>query len=128
MGDCQKLKRMSHAEIAAETRRKHPAWADVYIEAGTLGKIYLSMDIFGVFATLDIGWRKDLERADCPILLVTADPALGAIVLPETTEWIKEKHVNVEILHTPNVGHNIHREAEETTREAMFTFIEEQFL
>ena len=123
----RKLKRMSHGEIRAETRRKHPAWAETYIEAGATGKVYLSMDIFKVYASFDVGWRADLAGASCPILLVTADSELGAIVLPETAEWIIKQHKNVEVIHIPGVGHNIHREAEAVVREAVFSFLERHF-
>jgi len=121
------LKRMSHGEILAETRRKHPEWDDVYIKAGALGKVYLSMDIFQVYKTFDVGWREDLANAICPLMLVTADPELGAIVLPETAEWITKKHKNVEVSHISGVGHNIHREAEEQVRKLIFAFLDRQF-
>ncbi|MCD6356165.1 MAG: alpha/beta hydrolase [Anaerolineaceae bacterium] len=125
--EIRNLKKMSHKEILEKTRGKHPTWAQVYINHGAMGKIFMSMNIMQVFNTLDIGWREDLEKISCPVLLVTADVDKGAIVSREISSWIHKKYPNVEILFIPGVGHNIHRENYSATFKGIKIFLDRQF-
>jgi len=121
------LKNFSHKEILEITRQKHPSWPEIYIESGAMGKIFMSMHILNIFNTIDKGWREDLDKAKCPILLITADEKMGAIVSKDTSNWIRENYSNVKILHVPNVGHNTHRENYPQVFEGINDFLSHQF-
>ena len=121
--DILNLKKMSHWEIREETRRKHPDWKENNIETGAWGKILMSMQIMEIFQTIDKGWREDLDKSTCPILLVTSDEKLGAIVSRETAKLILEKHKSVEELHITGVGHSIHREKYDETMAGIKDFL-----
>jgi len=88
----------------------------------------MSMKIMEIFQTIDKGWKEDLEKATCPILLITADEEMGAIVTRETAEWILKNHKSVEELHITGVGHSIHREKYKQVMVGIKEFLAKLFL
>jgi pimeloyl-ACP methyl ester carboxylesterase len=125
--DILKLKRLSLEEVREATRRKHPEWTEVYIEAGAWGKILMTMGIMEIFKTIDMGWKEDLEKSECPIMLVTAEEELGAIVTRETANWIVKNHKKVQELHITGVGHSIQREKYKELMVSMLAFLAKQY-
>jgi len=106
----RKIKKMSHKEIQDYTRSRHPMWEDVYVENYAMSKIMVSEEVFNIMMDIDKGWRKDLEKAQCPIMIVTGDKGHGAIVSKDTSAWIHDNYPDIRILHVPDVGHSAHRE------------------
>jgi N-formylmaleamate deformylase len=127
LNELDNIKKLSHKEIIDFTREKHPEWSDIDIESYAMSKIFLSIRIVDIIRTIDKGWKDDLQNITCQTLLITADEEKGAIVLPETTDFIREKFSNFEFLYVPNVGHSIHRENYFVTLEAILKFLSNQF-
>ena len=125
--DLQGLKKLSFKEIREYTLAKHPTWNETYVEAYAMSKILASENIFKIIDTIDLRWRDDLEKGQCPMMLITADVDRGAIITPETSQWIHEKHPEIEIVHTPNVGHSPHREDYPLVFNAILRFLDKQF-
>jgi len=125
--DLRKLKKMSHKELHDHTQIKHPGWKKIYVEAYVMSKIFASESIYKIIDTIDLGWKDDLERAQCPMMLITADNDKGAIITKETSKWIHESHPDIEILYVPNVGHSAHREDYPLVYNGISEFLAKQF-
>ena len=59
-------------------------------------------------ASLD--WGALLPKVTCPALLLTADPALGAILSDAHVASLKQLVPHMRVQHIPNAGHSIRRE------------------
>ena len=68
-------------------------------------------------------WREIMARIACPILLITGDPELGAIVTPEAAQEAKQLWKHGEVVHISGAGHNIHRDRYDETMAAVRTFL-----
>jgi len=123
----RELQSKSHAEITAYTRKKHPLWNEKYVQTYVHSKLYASEKIFSIMQDIDKSWKEDLEKAVCPILLITAEKEKGAIISPETTLWIKQTYPNIQHLHVTGVGHSPHRENYPLVFERISEFIDKQY-
>jgi pimeloyl-ACP methyl ester carboxylesterase len=81
-------------------------------------------DVFKVGPNFD-SWREIVPRITCPTLLITADPARGAIVGPEDVSEIERTWSNGRVLHIDEAGHNIRREQYTTYIAAIKSFFNE---
>ncbi|MCD6356073.1 MAG: alpha/beta hydrolase, partial [Anaerolineaceae bacterium] len=104
------IKAHTRNEIIQIIRKKHPVWPDLFIPPSADGKILMSIDAVNIINNIDASWKEDLKQIACPILLITADVELGAIVTPEISANIQHLYPNVELLHIPGAGHSIQRE------------------
>jgi N-formylmaleamate deformylase len=70
-------------------------------------------------------WRDTARRIACPTLLITADPARGAIVTPAVAEEAVRMWHGSRVINIPDAGHNIRRDAYEPFRAAVTAFLAE---
>ena len=68
-------------------------------------------------------WREVLARIQCPTLLVTGDPELGAIVTPEVAREAVALLKKGQVVRVAGCGHNVHREGYEETMRAVREFL-----
>lgn len=68
-------------------------------------------------------WQDAMESIECPVLLVTADPELGAFVTREVAQEAIRLLRAGKLVHIPGAGHNIRREQYEPYRAAVTTFL-----
>ena len=61
-------------------------------------------------------WREIISRIECPILLITGDPELHAIVTPDVAQEATR-------LWKRGAGHNIHRDRYDETMTAVRAFL-----
>ncbi len=57
-----------------------------------------------------LDWPHLLGQITCPALLITADPALGAIATPADAAHLKSVIPHLHLAHIPGAGHSIRRE------------------
>ncbi len=107
MAERQKL---PQAEIAARGRKLNPKWNEMEFEPWSRAKKQVSLDVFSYRLDEPNAWRDIASRIQCPALLVTGDPALGAIVTPETAAGVAAANEQIEVVQIANAGHNIRRE------------------
>ncbi|RME55654.1 MAG: alpha/beta hydrolase, partial [Caldilineae bacterium] len=55
-------------------------------------------------------WPELVSRIQCPTLLITGDPTLGAIVTDAVADQAMSRNPRLQRLHVPGTGHNIRRE------------------
>jgi N-formylmaleamate deformylase len=103
----------SRDEVIASGHQSHPAWAEDELPAWADAKLQVS-DAFlgsmrGAFNEPPLG--ASAARVTCPVLLITADPELGAIVTPETAEEVRRANPDrVTVARLQGAGHNVRRE------------------
>ena len=68
-------------------------------------------------------WREIISRIECPILLITSDPELHAIVTPDVAQEATRLWKHGEMVHISGAGHNIHRDRYDETMTAVRAFL-----
>lgn len=107
------LKRQTRAELLAGIRHEQPQWSDVEVETWVDAKQRFSPNMLRLLGPewgAAIDWTPTLRRITCPVTLITADPARGAIVTAEAAEALRQVIPQVRIAHIPGAGHNIRRD------------------
>ena len=102
--------RMTHEEIAEYGRGNNPTWDDEELWLWTLGKTLVSPNVVQDTSRLLTDWHTVVPKINCPTLLVTADPAKGGIVTPETAAELTNKHPNIRVAYIDGAGHNVRRD------------------
>jgi pimeloyl-ACP methyl ester carboxylesterase len=103
----------------------NPNWAEEEIIPWADSKAELNIDILesALAAVNNVRWREVLSRIECPILLITGDPELGAIVRPEAAQEAARLWKNGEVAHIRGAGHNIHRDRYDETMAVVRAFL-----
>ena len=68
-------------------------------------------------------WREIISRIECPILLITGDPELHAIVTPDVAQEATRLWKRGEMVHISGAGHNIHRDRYDETMAEFRAFL-----
>jgi pimeloyl-ACP methyl ester carboxylesterase len=68
-------------------------------------------------------WRDYSHQVKCPVLLITGDPLLGAIVTPEVAGELKKIWKKPEIIRIEHAGHNIRRDQFDFYHDAIKKFL-----
>jgi len=112
-------------EIIADGRVQRPTWAEAEWEPWADAKLQVNPTVFDWVdpQASPTAWRDVVCKIGCPVLVVTADPALGAIVSPEAAQEAVRLNSGLQIAHIPDAGHNIRREQFEPYVEAVAAFL-----
>jgi pimeloyl-ACP methyl ester carboxylesterase len=102
--------RMTREQIAAYGRGNNPTWDDEELWLWSLGKTLVSPYVVQDTSRLLTDWHEVVSKINCPTLLVTADPAKGGIVTPETAADLTDKHPNIQVAYIDGAGHNVRRD------------------
>jgi pimeloyl-ACP methyl ester carboxylesterase len=101
----------SHAEIVAEGKAENPKWADEEFEGWANAKIRLSPYMGNRRRDMPRrNWQSTFAAIQCPVLLITADAALGARITPEVEHEAASLLKNGRVVNIPGAGHNVRRE------------------
>ena len=107
------LKRKTREELIAGQRAEQPGWSNAELEPWGDAKQRFSPNVLSVFAednAASVVWPAVLSRITCPTLLITGDPARGAIVTDESAAALQALLPQLEVAHIPEAGHNIRRD------------------
>ena len=107
------LKRKTREELIAEQRAAMPNWSEAELGPWADAKLRFSPSVLSIFnprTAAAIDWPATLRRITCPALLITADPAQGAIVTEESAAALQVLVPQLRIAHIPEAGHNIRRD------------------
>jgi pimeloyl-ACP methyl ester carboxylesterase len=100
-----------HATIVADGHAESPRWADEEFDDWATAKLRVSP--FAANRRRDVPrrtWQQTIAAIECPVLLVTADPALGARITPAIAKEVAEVMRDGRIVNVPGAGHNIRRD------------------
>jgi len=104
------LKRKTREELIAEQRAASPSWSEAELGPWANAKLRFSFNALDRVGPGTVDWQAILRRITCPALLITADPALGAIVSEEDAAVMKALVPQLHVAHIPGAGHNVRRE------------------
>jgi N-formylmaleamate deformylase len=110
-----------HVRAAAE----HPGWDPVETVPWSDAKARVDPAVVGrfdIFARVD--WRAMLPLVRCPGLLLTGDPALGAIVTPATAADVVAGWPACQVVRVPKAGHCVHRDRWAEATAPVLAFLE----
>lgn len=103
------LKRKTREELIALARRESPAWPEAELGPWADAKLRFSFNVLAAGEPQPLDWPAIVRRIGCPALLITADPALGAIVTPESAAALAALLPQVRVVHIAGAGHSIRR-------------------
>ncbi|MBN1977834.1 MAG: alpha/beta hydrolase [Anaerolineae bacterium] len=105
-------KSWTRERLIAEVRASNPTWADA--DLGPWADAHLQVDpaVFGWgdAPSRRVPWQDLARKFACPVLLITGDPDLGAIVSPEVAREAAGLNPRLRVAHIPGAGHSIRRE------------------
>ncbi len=114
-------------ELLAGYRRDHPSWPEDLATAMSDSKKRLDPEIIDALgdavAAGGSAWASVLSAIKAPLLIFTADPALGAIVGPEVVAGIRGIRPDAEIAPIPGAGHLIRFDAHEAFMRRLRDFL-----
>lgn len=106
------LKRRTHDELVLVQREAAPRWSDEEVRRWAESTQRLSPTVITtldeqVDTNRDLDWTVLLPRIACPVLLLTADPARGALVRPHVAELLVRSVPDARAVHIAEAGHSI---------------------
>ncbi len=104
------LKRQTRDELIAAQRVVAPAWSEEELGPWADAKHRLSLNVINRSAPTEVDWQTLLRRVTCPTLLITGDPARGALVTPENVRTLQRLIPHLQVAHIPGAGHSIRRD------------------
>ncbi len=108
--DIRKQKAIGVEELIAQARQQHPDWPEEELSPWAESKQQVSPFIANMVLAPRRRWSDYVRQAQCPMLLITADPERGAIVNAQTVQEAGMFWKNGRTVHIPGAGHCIHRE------------------
>jgi pimeloyl-ACP methyl ester carboxylesterase len=111
------FKEMTHEQIvqAGHGEQEHPTWDEIEFGPWADAKLQMSLNVLqgsqgrGI-QELRGRWQDIAPQIQCPALLVTADPDLGAIITPEVAQQVAQMNSRIQVVRIEEAGHNIRRE------------------
>ena len=103
------LRTMSTEERLVAARKFNPLWDEVELGPWADSKVEFDPEVFQHLQPT-YPWQELLPAITCPILLVTGDPAAGAIVTPQTAREAASLWQRGEVIQIQGAGHCIHRD------------------
>ena len=114
-------------EVPAYCRQLHPTWDDAEVGPWVDAKRHFDLSLLDAPRPGSLRpWREIAAAIRCPMLLLTADPDLGAIVTPEAgQEAARLARGRVEGI--AGAGHNIRREQYQAYLAAFVDFLHQVY-
>ncbi|MCX6028538.1 MAG: alpha/beta hydrolase [Chloroflexi bacterium] len=119
------LKRKTREELIAHARSASPTWSEAELGPWADAKLRFSFNILVRREPETVDWPATVRRITCPALLLTADPALGALVTPESAAALQALTPQTRIAHIAGAGHSIRREQFARYMETVCDFLAE---
>lgn len=113
------------AATMARLLTSHPHWDAVEFEP-----MVRSTRVFDIGQAHRIAIHREtsdvtLTRLSAPTLLLTGDPARGALIDADTSAWAQRLCPTLRVVHFPETGHQLHRDAAESAASVVGDFIRE---
>jgi len=107
------VKRKTYAELLEIVRTENPGWSEAELGPWVDSKHRFSLKIIQMLdprEAVPANFPTLLKQITCPVLLITADPAQGAILTVEDANELQQWVPQTQLKHIPGAGHNIRRE------------------
>ncbi len=121
-------KRFSEAQLLRFAQKNFPQWHPEDHEHWVKGKKLIKENTLNGYQHTNPRWDDYIETIPCPGVLVTGDPAKGAIISPETAAASKLRWKGLrEIVNIPHAGHYVHHYDVKPIQKALRSLIESVF-
>ncbi len=97
-------------ELIAQQRAETPHWSDDELGPWADSKLRLSPHVLNRSHAAPVDWPSLLRGIICPALLITGDPARGAIITEEGAAELQTFIPHLCVAHIPEAGHSIRRD------------------
>jgi len=107
------FKRKTHAELLEVAKIEYPTWSQAEVDPWVNSKHRFSLKILQMLdpqQSVPANFPALLRQITCPVLLLTADPAQGAILTDEDASEFLRLVPQVQREHILRAGHNIRRD------------------
>jgi pimeloyl-ACP methyl ester carboxylesterase len=104
------LQQQSRAELMAAQRLASPTWPEVELGPWADSKLRLNLAYLDQIQPAKVDWSALLADIRCPVLLLTADPALGALVTEAAAASFQTAVPQTQRVQIAGAGHCIRRE------------------
>jgi len=115
---------MSAEALIGAQREHYPTWSDLEMVHWAESKRLVSPNAAQIITAKTAPWQETVSAITCPLLLLRADPDLGAIVTDATAEEARGLWRNGQDVRIDGAGHCIHREQFGAVMRAVTTFIQ----
>jgi N-formylmaleamate deformylase len=119
------LQSKTRAELIADQRAQTPHWSAAELEPWADAKLQLSLNVLNRPLATTLDWPATVQQITCPALLITADPARGAIVSAEDAAALQALVPQLRIAHILEAGHSIRRDQFARYMDAVRAFLAE---
>lgn len=96
--------------LMAKGRVENPGWDESEFMQWAKAKQQFKLDALDSISIRDFPWYEVMPQVECPGLLITGDPHLGAIITPELAKKINRVWKKGKVVYIPGAGHSIHRD------------------
>jgi len=122
-----RLEKLSVEELIASCRKDNPAWQEAEFRPWAESKKQFDYNFLKRPGGNPFqNWQEVFQAIRCPTLLITANPAKGAIVPPKTAQMVHSMNSQIKVVRVPRAGHNIRRENYPVYLKAVRAFLKEQ--
>lgn len=121
--DVAAQRQLSRAELIARARAESPRWPAAELGPWADAKRQVLPDAVYVAANPATVWHSVIEQITCPVLLITGDPAQGALVTPEFATSLAARWRHGRVAHIPGAGHCIRRDQPALFMQALRDFL-----
>jgi pimeloyl-ACP methyl ester carboxylesterase len=116
---------LSHAELVAQGKASNPRWSEDTFEPWAEAKRQARLQVFDYVREASTPWQSFLGNIKAPALLITGDPALGALVSPQIAAEMQSLAPSLQVANVPRAGHCIRYEQFDAYMEAARGFLRE---
>jgi N-formylmaleamate deformylase len=97
-------------ELVEICRARSPHWDEEDLMGWAEGKVAVDLRAVANVSAARPPWQEIVSRIACPTLLITGDPARGALVTPEVAREAARINQRIEILNLADAGHSVRRD------------------
>ena len=119
------LKTKTREQLVADQRAAAPAWSEAELGPWADSKLRLDANVCNRSGAADLDLQTLGRRITCPALLITGDPAKGAIVGQDQAESLHALVPQLQVANVPGAGHSIRREGFDRYMDAVRAFLAE---
>ncbi len=117
------MRTKSLEELVEVAREKYPQCDEAEHFHWAKAKQQAHPEVAQKFMEAPLDWLELAQQMRCPALLITGDPALGALVTAEVASQVGRAWKNGQVVHIPKAGHSIHRAQFEPFYEVVIRFL-----
>jgi len=119
------LQSKTRQELIAGQRAETPGWSEDELGPWADSKLRLSLNVLQRRNAPAIDWPGLARGITCPALLITADPARGAIVTPDGAAALQALMPQLQVAQIDGAGHSIRRDQFERYMQVVRGFLRE---